>query len=163
MKRNISHTIFSLMALWLSLAAAPAQDSGACSPDLVAGKWGYSETGTLYLPTGAVPYASLGSYALDADGNLTGARNASVGGTIQPATIKGTATVNADCTGTLTLSFYDQAGNLSSTAVKVVVYVDNAREARAMITSVQLANGTSLQAVLTTNAKKMFPDSGSQQ
>jgi len=162
MKRNIVRTIFFLATLLLSLAAvALADDDGTCSNARVAGEWGYSETGTLYLPTGAVPYASVGSYTLDADGNLSGSRTASAGGAIKNATIKGTATVNSDCTGTETLSFYDPtSGSLTSTAVKFVVYVDHAREARKIVTSAALANGTSVGAVLTTNAKKQFPGRG---
>jgi hypothetical protein len=161
-KRNIVRTIFFLATLLLILAAvALAEDDGTCSNARVAGEWGYSETGTLYLPTGAaVPYASVGSYTLDADGNLSGARTASAGGTIMKATIKGTATVNSDCTGTETLSFYDASGNLTSTAVKALVYVDHGREVRKIVTSAALANGTSLGAVLTTNAKKQFPGHG---
>src|SRR5712692_7248382 len=136
MKGNIVHTILFATLLVSVAAVASAQDDGACSASSVAGTWGYSETGTLYLPTGAVPYASVGRYTLDADGNFSGARTASAGGTILTATVKGSATVNSDCTGTLTIGFYDQSGNLINTAVKAVVYVDNAREARAIITSV---------------------------
>ncbi len=148
MKRNIVRTIF-FATLVLSLAAvAPAQADGACSPDMLVGTWGYSETGTLYNPAYTGPYASLGSFTIDADGNVSGARTASAGGTIVTATLKGTATVNSDCTGTLTVGFYDQSGNLTSTAVKAVVYADNAREARAIITS--------SQSVLTTTLKKLF-------
>jgi len=164
MKRNIVWTIFFFAALLLSMAAvASAQDERTCSSARVAGEWGYTETGTIFLPTGAVPYASVGSYTLDADGNLSGARTASGGGMIQKATIKGTATVNSDCTGTESLSFYDESGNLLSTAVKALVYVDNAREVRKIITSVKLPNGVSLPAVLTTDAKKQFPGRAKEQ
>jgi hypothetical protein len=72
-KRNIVRTIFFFATFLLSLAVvASAQDERACSAAGVAGEWGYTETGTLFLPTGAVPYASVGSYTLDADGNLSG-------------------------------------------------------------------------------------------
>jgi hypothetical protein len=166
-KRNIIRTVFFFCTLLLSLAAvASAQDRDdvrTCSNASVAGTWGYSETGTLYLPTGAaVPYASLGRYTLDPDGNYSGTRVASVGGTIQKATFKGTATVNSDCTGTVTISFYGESGNLLSTVIKTLVYVDNAREVRAIVTSVVLPNGASLGAVLTTNAKKQFPNGGNE-
>ena len=166
MKCKIVQTTFLVATLLGTLPAfALENDDRTCSSAGVAGLWGYSETGTLYLsPTGiAVPYSSVGEYTLDAYGNLSGARTASVGGTIQHATIKGTATVNPDCTGTLTLGFYDQSGNLASTAVKFLVYVDNAREARAIITSVALANGTALSAVLITDAKKQFSHNGNKQ
>ena len=163
MKRNIAWTIFFFATLSLGLAAvASARDGRTCSNAGVAGEWGYTETGTLILPTGAVPYASVGSYSLDDEGNLSGARTASVGGQIQTATIRGTATVNSDCTGTETLSFYGESGNLISTVVKALVYVDHAREVRKILTSVVLPDGTGLPAVLTTDAKKLFPDRGNE-
>lgn len=163
MKRSLVGTICFVMVL-LSVAAvalAGDRDDCTCSKASVAGTWGYSEDGTLYHPLlGAVPYASVGSYTLDHHGNLSGARTASIGPAgVQPATVKGTATVNPDCTGTLTLKFYDASNNLLNTAVKFVVYVDNASEARSIITDVVLPdNITHLKAVLVTNAKKMFPD-----
>jgi hypothetical protein len=125
----------------------------------VAGTWAYTETGTIILPapTGAVPYASMGKYTLEVNGNLSGERTASAGGTIQKAAFKGTATVNPDCTGTVTVRFYDQSGNLLSPTptVKDVVYVDNATEARMIITS------GSFPTVLTAVAKKLFVGPGS--
>ena len=160
-KHNIVWTVFFLATLLLSLAAvASAQEDRGCSAASVAGEWGYSETGTLYVPTGPVPYASVGTFTLDRDGNYLGERTASVGGKIVTAAFKGTATVNSDCTGKVTISFYDQAGNVTSTAAKFLVFVDNSRGARAIATSVEqvLPNGTSvsLPAVLTTDAKKQF-------
>jgi hypothetical protein len=128
------------------------RDDCTCSPAMVAGTWGYTETGTVYLPTGAIAYASVGRYTLDANGNLSGARTASAGGTIVKAYIKGTATVNSDCTGTETLNFYSDPDykNLIGTAVKALVYVDKAREvAKILIPG-------AVPAVLTTNAKKLF-------
>jgi len=124
---------------------------------MVSGSWAYTETGTLYLPTGPVLLAIVGSYTVDALGDLQGQRTSSMGGTVATATIKGTATVNSDCTGTVTLNFYDQKGALVNTAAKNVVYLNWANEARAIITSVNLPNGASAGAVMTTDAKKLFP------
>ncbi|HUI58448.1 MAG TPA: hypothetical protein VLY04_25930 [Bryobacteraceae bacterium] len=160
MQYNIVRKVFFLATLMLSMAAvASAQYDGTCSNASVAGTWGYTETGTLYLPTGAIPYASVGSYTLDIAGSLSGARTASAGGNIITATVKGTATVNPDCTGTLTVGFYDKSGNLQNTAVKAVVYVDNAKQALTIITTIFYPNGLSLTAVLTTDAKKVFSSS----
>ena len=160
MKRNIVRAAFFAMLLHSLAAVAQAQGHVICTPAMVAGSWAYTETGTLYVPTGPVPIAIVGSYTIDANGTLQGARTSSVGGTIATATIKGTATLNSDCTGTLELSFYSQ-GQLVNTAEKNVVYLNYATEARAIITSVHLPNGTSLPAVMTTDAKKLFP--GTQQ
>jgi hypothetical protein len=156
-RRFIVRTIF-LATLLLGLAGvASAQQWGFCSPSMVAGAWGYSITGTLILPSGAVAFAVVGQYTLDTDGNMSGARTVSANGVITTSTIKGTATVNSDCTGTMRESFYDQSGNLVGSSVKTVVYVDGAREARGILTAVLLPNGTSVPAVLTSNARKLFP------
>ena len=157
MKHTFVRTIF-LATLLLSLAAiASAQDFGMCSPFGVAGEWGYSETGTLYLPSGPVPYVVLGKFTVDLAGNYTGQRTASVGGNISSTNLKGTITVNSDCTGTQTISLLDNSGNVTSTATKNLVFVDYAREYFGILTSVTLANGVSLNSAMTTTAKKLFP------
>lgn len=151
--------IFLCAALLLGLAAlasAQDRDDHACSLARVAGEWGYSETGTVYLASGPVAYASVGSYTIDRDGNLLGARTASTGGKMVTATIKGTAKVEPDCTGTLTLGFYDDSGKQIGAAEKFVVYLDNATEARAIVTFVPGPDGTSVPVVLTTDAKRLF-------
>jgi hypothetical protein len=159
MKRNIVWTMVFFAGLLLSMPGVAGEkkhkDDCTCSIVDVAGTWGYSETGTIMLPApyGATPYASVGSYTVDPDGSISGARIASLGGTLLKATIEGTATVNPDCTGTVTLSFYDPAGNPAGTAVKAIIYVDHAREARMIITT------AAYPSVLVTEAKKVFPDS----
>jgi hypothetical protein len=169
MKRNIVWIMFFLAMLVMSLAAVAKdnrdRDECTCSPAKVAGTWGYSETGTMILPAalaaylglpaGPNSYASVGSYTLDRDGNLSGARTASLGGITLEATITGTATVNPDCTGTVALSFN---GGSSGTAEKFIVYVDNASEARMIIKSSKLPVFGSVPSVLVTEAKKLFPD-----
>jgi hypothetical protein len=168
MKRNIVWTMVFFAALLLSMPAVAKdnrerdRDRGdcTCSLAMVAGEWGYLETGTVYLPTGPLAYASLGRYTLDADGNLLGARTAFIGNSINPmnAWIKGTITVNSDCTGTETLNFYSDPDykNLTGTGAKNVVYVNKAREARKIL----IPNAVpGFPAVLTTEAKKLLPDS----
>ena len=61
--------------------------------------------------------------------------------------------MNPDCTGTVSLSFFDLSENPSGTAEKFIVYVDNAREARMIITTAR-----PYPSVLVTEAKKLFPD-----
>jgi hypothetical protein len=163
MKRSLVGTICCAVIL-LSVAAvalAGDQHGCTCSYASVKGAWGYSESGTLYHPVlGAIPYASVGSYTVDRDGNLSGARTASAGGNTQTVTIQGTATVNPDCTGTLTVKLYDASNNLVNTVVKFVVYVDDSTASRAIITDILMPDGvTHVKAVLVTDAKKMFPDS----
>jgi hypothetical protein len=162
MKRNLVGTVCCATLLLSAAAVTLAGDrlDRTCSIHSVKGAWGYSESGTLYHPLlGPIPYASVGSYTVDHRGNLSGARNASAAGTIQFATVKGTATVNPDCSGELHLSFYDQSNNLLNTAVKFVVYVEDSTAARSIMTDVVLPDGaTHVKAVLVTDAKKQFSD-----
>jgi hypothetical protein len=163
-KCNIIRRIFFFATLLLSLAAlARGRDDGICSNAVVAGTWGYTETGTLILSTGAVPFAAVGRYTLDGAGNFSATQTSSLGGSVGENTLKGTATVNSQCTGTLTVDVFDQSGNLLRTAVLALVYVDNAREVRAIVTSLVLANDTALPPVITFNAKKLFPYRGNDQ
>lgn len=128
-----------------------------CSKADVAGEWAYTETGTVIPATGAVPFAAVARYTLDAKGDLSGTATSSSDGNLANVTLKGTGTVNADCTGTLTVGVY-ASGTLVRTATFSIVYVDKAREGRAIVTSLVLASGATVPAVLTANAKKLFPE-----
>jgi hypothetical protein len=129
--------------------------SRVCSNADVAGAWGWSETGTVIPATGAVPFAFVARYTLDADGNLSGTATSNSNGSIANVTLKGTGTVNSDCTSTLTVGIYE-SGTLLRTATVAFVYVDDAREGRGIVTSIVLAAGTNVPSVLTINAKRLF-------
>src|SRR5262245_33771815 len=161
MIRKIVRSILFSAMLWVSLAAvAPAQDDRICSTPGLAGEWGYTSTGAFIFPTGAVPFALVGRLTFDAAGNFSGAQNSSTGGQVAQETIKGTTTVNADCTGTLNVNIYNQSGILLSTSVLEFVIVDNGREIGGIFTSQTLANGSTGPTVATFNAKRQFPRSG---
>jgi hypothetical protein len=64
--------------------------------------------------------------------------------------------VNADCTSTLTVGVYSAAGILVRTATFALVYFDNEQAARALVSSLVLASGASVPAVLTVDARKLF-------
>jgi hypothetical protein len=131
----------------------------SCSTAKAAGEWGYVYTGTLFLPTGAVPVAAVGWYTFDKEGSVSGTQTRSVApGEAAQEVIKATGTVNSDCTATATVSVYDQSGNLLRTAVLASVYVNNEREARSLFEWLMLSNGTSIRAVITVEAKKLFPE-----
>jgi hypothetical protein len=155
MKRNMVWTLFFIAMLSLSLAAVAKDDEDmtgyACSPANVAGTWGYIETATIFDAGVGYPYASVGIYTLDAQGNLSGKRTASLAGTPLRAAIVGTATVNPDCTGTENLSFYDESGNLTGQATKALVYINKGREVNKIITA------TSAPMVAITKAKRVLP------
>jgi hypothetical protein len=163
MKRNIVWALFFVAMLSVSLAAVAKEKKNghdsACTAFMVSGTWGYSETGTVYISGVATPYASLGIYVVDSKGKLSGARTAFLGGDPTPrkAIIKGTATVNADCTGTETLYFYNDAGTLIGYAAKNLVYINNATEVRKILVPDMSIPGA-VPAVLVTEAKKVFPE-----
>lgn len=160
-KRNMTRTVFFFCTLLLSMASvASAQPEATCSNASVAGTWGFTDTGTVILPTGPVPFGAVGKITGDADGNFSGSQTTSVGGAISKETFKGTGTVNADCTGTATFSVFDESGTtLLRTATFSVVFVNNAKEEREIATSLVLEpSGTHVPAVITGSAKKLFPN-----
>jgi hypothetical protein len=154
MSRTMLGTIF--IAVLISLAPAAQAHNRSCSQAGVAGDWGYTYTGSIILPTGAIPAAAVGSFSLDAQGNISGTQTRSVAGSTAVETIKGTGSVNHDCTATYTVDVYDGTGNLLRTAVLAGVFVDQERELRAIFASLVLPNGASLPPVITINAKKTF-------
>jgi hypothetical protein len=137
--------------------AGHSMDDRTCSDASVSGDWAYTETGTVLPATGAAPFAAVASYTLDSKGNLIGTATSSSGGTVSNVTLEGSGTVNSDCTGALSVRVY-ASGSLVRTANFDVVYVNNSRAARAIVTSLILANGTSVPAVLTVDAQKVSTD-----
>lgn len=165
-KPSAIRTVLFFCASLLSLAAvASAQPQATCSTASVAGTWGFTDTGTVILPTGPVPFAAVGTITGDAHGNFSGTQTTSVGGRVSKETFKGIGTVNSDCTGTASFSVYDESGTtLLRTATFSVVFVDNAKEEREIATSLVLEpSGTPVPAVITGSAKKQFPNSDNEQ
>jgi hypothetical protein len=179
MKHSIVWILFLVVMLLVSLTAVAKEngrrDDCTCSLDMIAGAWGYTETGMQIVsdpntfPLKLLPYASVGSYTIDPQGNVKGQRtNAQSTAPHQTCIIEGLATINSDCTGTLYVSFSEpqkstNAISCSGSATKLVVYVDNATEARMIIPFDPISDfplpGLKAGAVLTTDAKKLFPDS----
>ena len=155
LKLNLGQTLLGMILLVALVGLAPAAHAGSCSQARAAGEWGYSYTGTIILPTGPVPAAAVGRFTLDAEGNLSGTQTRSVGGGVGEEVVKGSSTVNEDCTATFRVDVYDGAGNLLRTAVLNGVYLDNAAELRAIFASLVLPNGASLPIVITVDAKKV--------
>jgi hypothetical protein len=107
MKRtNIANTLAITVATALALGIAPvaqAADKG-CSNTTLLGTFAYRITGFLTAPPAeAGPFASVGTQIFDGKGGTTATAWVSQNGNIIPVTIKGTYTVNPDCTGSFTL------------------------------------------------------------
>lgn len=163
MSRNIMRiSLLTIFVAILHMSLVPTlwgQDDRGCSTAKAAGEWGYVYTGTLFLsPTTPIPVAAVGRYTLDKEGNISGTQTRSIAlGETAQEVIKGTSTVNADCTGTATISVYDpKTGNLLRTAVLATVYVNSQREVRYLFESLVLPNGTSIRVVITADAKRLF-------
>jgi hypothetical protein len=127
-----------------------------CSTAGAAGKWAYTYTGTIFIPSGPVPAASVGRFTEDASGNLTGSQTRSVAGSSGVEDISGTISVNRDCTATATISVYVN-GQLQRTAVLAVVFDTHMNHARGIFESLVLPNGTNVPVVITSDNSKMFP------
>jgi hypothetical protein len=157
MKHQSARTM-AFTALVLAVAAVAWADGGRrCSDARVAGDWGYTKTGTLFLPTGAaVPFATMGTLTLEADGTLSGVNTGSVNGAVSNDLLSGTFQINSDCTGTATIEVYDQAGTLLRTIGMALVVDDNWRELRGLVTSLVLPSGASLRSVITAQARRVF-------
>lgn len=153
---NALHLSAGLLFTAISLSAAPASQAGQCSQGSLAGRWGYTYTGAIILPSGAVPVASVGSFKQDAEGALSGSQTRTVAGTSGVEKIKGTISVNADCTGSATISVYDDvSGVLLRTAELALIYVDGEREVRLIFKSLVQSDGTNVAVVITANGKRI--------
>jgi hypothetical protein len=144
----------SLILTPFGLSAAPSDHRGQCSMEGASGKYGFTLTGTVILPTGPVAIAAIGRVVLDANGNAKGSESRSVGGGFADETFTGTYTLNSDCTGSATIAFYE-SGQLVRTSVLSLVFDDREREIRMVQKSLELPNGTFLPVVITVEARKI--------
>src|SRR5579859_3050084 len=106
--RRTAAILAAVGMLWMAgqdatAAAEEHGDNATCSTAGAAGEWAYTETGTVIPATGAVPFAAVAKYTLYEDGEMSGTATSSSGGSVSNVTLKGTGTVNADCTSTLTV------------------------------------------------------------
>jgi len=142
----------SAFAEWCAGGPGQLVHDGECGGEV----WIHSHR-TADPPTGPVPIAAVGRVTVDAAGNFSGTESRNVGGGFAEETITGTLTVNPDCTGTVTLNAFE-AGHLARTVVLATVSDDNQKEVRMVEKSLVLPNGASIPAVVTVEAKKIFPD-----
>jgi hypothetical protein len=108
LKSSIAAAGMLMMFAGLTSAQEPSGKAKECSLATLQGSFGYTSTGTLldsYVPAPyAGPFAEVGRQTFDGKGNTNATATLSSNGNIlQQATIQGTYTVNADCTGSMTL------------------------------------------------------------
>lgn len=133
MKRHALATTLALALGFLFATSglqADDRDHHPCSNRKVAGDWGYTATGTR---TGVGPVAAVGSFTLDADGNiLNGQQTISFNGLIAGETLSGTYTLNEDCTGTVVVNVVSPI--LNRTSHMSFVDVNDVNESRMIFT-----------------------------
>jgi len=157
MKLNLLQTTLGLILVAMMASLAPEVHANSCSLANSSGQYGFTLTGVLILPTGPVPIAAVGRASLDATGIANGTESRSVGGEFADETFTGTYSVNADCTGTATINFYE-SGQLVRTSVLSLVFDANHREIRMVQKSLQLPDGALLPVVVTVEAKRIFTE-----
>jgi hypothetical protein len=150
-------TLFALTLLLLGLTVPALAAPARCSTASAAGDWAYSYSGTILLPTGPVPVATVGRFTTLANGTFSGTQTRSVGGDVAVETVTGTFHEKADCTVTYTANVY-QGGTLLRTATLATVTSNNGRTGRGIFTSLTLADGTNLPNVITIESERIFPD-----
>lgn len=101
-------TLAIALATALVLGTTPtaqADEDKGCSNGTLTGTFGYSVTGSVISPPQfAGLFASVGTQSFDGKGGTSASAIVTVNGTILQVTLKGTYTVNADCTGSFTVS-----------------------------------------------------------
>jgi len=157
MKPNQAQISVGLFLLATFVGGVPAARAYSCSTQKAAGDCGFTLAGAIITPTGSIPAAAVGRATVGVSGHVTGSEARSVAGGYADETFTGTLTVNSDCTGSMTLNFYE-AGTLVRTSVLSVVFVDNQQELRMVQKSFTLPNGANLPVVITAEAKRLFTD-----
>ena len=98
--KAVATVLFSMLVALGTASNAQAQPS--CSNATLDGSFGLTATGTVSNPTVSL-FTQVGRQTFDGKGNTEATATTSVNGASFPVTVKGTYTVNADCTGSLTL------------------------------------------------------------
>jgi hypothetical protein len=144
-----------------SASTRRADATTGCSLAGIAGAWGHNFDG--WTTQGVLtPSSGTGRTTVDGQGNVSGTETTTWFGQPSTLSITGTLSVNADCTGTISNSLFNQSNALVFTEVWAVVFVDNQTAMRGTLT--MLASGPSRfnqqGATGTLNADKLFPVSG---
>ena len=146
--------ILCMAMLFIVVASAGLAHGQQCSTTSLAGNWAFSYSGTVILPSGAVPVASVGMFRSRADGTVSGSETRSIGGDVADETITATYGVSPNCKATFHFKVFD-SGILARTATVTVVYDNNGRSARGIFSGLVLADGTVLPNIITVTASRI--------
>jgi len=153
MKYRIARTALAVIfaAGLLGSFTTPALASEECSLARSAGKWAFTDNGTVI---GVGPRTAVGVFTLDGKGNLLdGAATSSLNGSVANETFSGTYVVNSDCTGTGTVQIFESGTEILVLTMNLS-FDSDMREMRAIFSSLALANGTPLASVINLQARK---------
>src|ERR1700680_5061819 len=155
MKSNTScKCLVSLCAVVLAtFIAAPAyaEESHACSLARAAGKWSFTDQGTVL---GIGSRTAVGVFTLDRTGNLqNGVATASLAGAVASETFSGTYSVNGDCTGSITVQI-SASGTQILTVTLSIAFDEDMKHMRGIFTSAATPDGTQLLTVINLDGRK---------
>ena len=139
--RTAGKCLGALFAVLLTIAmAAPAHaEDRACSLARSAGKWSFTDQGTV-LPIG--PRIAVGVFTFDDSGNLhNGVATSSLTGAVVSETFSGTYTVNADCTGTVSIEIFASGTEILAVTLNIA-FDEDMKHLRRIFTSAATPNGT---------------------
>jgi hypothetical protein len=158
MKHN-APTRFVLIAIATIVLSMVPTSQARCSNATAAGTWGFTTTGVFFFPGAPfpVPIVNVGIFTEDREGNFVGRQTRNVAGAVADETIKGTFSINPDCTGTIVAQAFDpSSGALIGTSTMSVVLVDNGRKLRLVFTKSVDPSGKPLAGVLSADGEKLF-------
>ncbi|MBV9103449.1 MAG: hypothetical protein JO060_07640 [Candidatus Eremiobacteraeota bacterium] len=156
MKRNVIPTMLgTILVTALSIGFTPAANAqSACSTAGAAGQWGYSYSGTIYLPSGQVLLAAVGRITEDQTGHFIGHQTRNVGGSSGEEVLRGVIRVNPDCSGTSVVRIY-QGGKLQRTSYLNMVYVNGMKQAKWIFEALILPDKTNVPVVATLDMSRL--------
>jgi hypothetical protein len=155
MQRKVARTALFVFVATFGLILLPAAQAAQCSNGGIAGDWGLTSTGSVVVPTGAIPFGAVGRLNFDVEGNIVGTQTASANGHTTFENIKGTITVHPNCTAVATVSVFE-GGTLVRTTALRAVFVDNQTKFRVIFAHVALPTGGSLPTVITIEGDRLF-------
>jgi len=153
MRRNFAYAGLLAIALCILTMLPIHAQAAQCSQASGAGSWAYTYTGTVFTPA-PYPVAAVGHFHQDFVGNVSGGQTHTLAGQTEAEDISGTATVNHDCTGSATIRVLVN-GQLLRTATLDLVYDSDGNHVRMIFTSLVLADGTQVPAVITVDGHRL--------
>ena len=146
MNRNSAHIAFRTLATLTLFGLAAVAQARECTLEGVAGRYGYTSSGSIINPAiGA--FLAVGQATFTKAGTFSGTQTTSFGGTLVEETTDATYTVNPDCTGTAVVHIY-HGSTLARTTNLIIVWDSHQQEARGLF----LSPGTAVSIL----ARKMF-------